>query len=402
MNADDLADLLSESLRERTERTDYPTTPMATVTARAGRIRARRRRTTVLAAAAAVAAVAIPGAVWLGRSPSSSPSPIGELSSGPTSSPTQHSTPSPGLTLSSLSRGAKPGVDYLVGDTYVAMGGSPTTAPAYAHALTAALGRGGILVTAQRGDLARVSLVSGRTSQVLGCGAPTFAIGADRTQTAYWLADSCVGGGSGRLYTGTDNTMSQGGPGYRTTPPGQVIQPVGFAPSGVVVNAEDSHGGDQTPRIEEYSGSIRPLTSLQWATGSSQPAGLVSGISAAHADTGVVIDSSTGTVVTRVPHWTLGQFSSDGKYVLGYRSNLQDLAVFDASTGAQVARLGPFAPHTAVDQIGWDSGDDVLAVVTDGHRQAVVRFDLHGRASLATSIRAVSGSALGYRLATLP
>jgi hypothetical protein len=394
-------DLLSETLHERTERTDYPSTPVSSVAARAGRIRARRRRTTVLAAAAAVAAIAVPGAVWLGRSPESSPQPSHELTSGPTSSPTQHRTPA-GIRLASLPQGPKPGIDYLEGDTYVAMGGAPTTSPAYAHALTAALGRGGTLVSVQHHDLAQVSLVTGQTSQVLGCGAPTFAISADRTQTAYWLEDSCAGGGGGRLFTGTDNTMSQGGPGYQTTPPGRVIEPVGYAPSGVVVNVEDAKGGDQTPLIEQYSGSPVPLTSLQWVTGSSQVTGRISGLSAANENTGLVIDSSTGAVISRVPHWYLGQFSSDGKYVIGSRSNTPVFAVFDASSGAEVAQLGPFAPHTSIDSVAWDTGDDVLAVVTDGHRQAIVRFDLQGHPTLATPLRHVTASELGYRFAARP
>src|SRR5262249_53888996 len=120
--SDPMADLLTTTLQERTDGTAYPSTPMATVAARAGRIRARRRRTTALAAAAAVAVVAGSSVLWLGRSPDSSPAPSNELSSGPTSPSTQQSGP-PEVSLASLPAGPKPDVDYLAGDTFIGISG---------------------------------------------------------------------------------------------------------------------------------------------------------------------------------------------------------------------------------------------------------------------------------------
>ena len=65
-----LEDQLSETFHERTLRTDYPSTSMATIVSRARAVRTRRRRTTAIVTAAAVAAFAIPAAgLWSAQRP---------------------------------------------------------------------------------------------------------------------------------------------------------------------------------------------------------------------------------------------------------------------------------------------------------------------------------------------
>jgi hypothetical protein len=392
-------DLLAETLRERTERTDYPSTRVSSVAARAGRIRARRRRTTVLAAAAAVAAIAVPGAVWLGRSPESSPQPSHELSSGPTSSTTQQPTQPPTVQLGSLSTGAKPGIDYLMGDTYVAMGGGSTTSPAFAHAVSAALGRGGILVASPRAgsQLSDVSLVAGQQAQALGCGSSRFAITADRVESAYWLADSCVDpSGGGKLYAGPNNTMGGSGPGGTGLPNSGPVVPIGFVEQGLVVNARPTSG----PEVLVV-GTGPAIATLSVAGGADENNDVVSGQLASDPAVGAVVSAANQRSLWQKPGWVLGQFSTDGRYVLGHHpgDGSDQYAIFDASKGTEVATLGATG-H--LDQVAWDQQDSVLAVVTDGAHQAIVRFDLRGRPTLATPIRHVTASELGYRLATRP
>ena len=93
-------DLLTRTLAEVTEMTEYPSTPLDTVVARAGQAHRRKRWTTSLVAAAALALVGGSTALWLSRDTSSS-------------------TPAPAGPLTKIVPGAPPKVAYLVGDTYV-------------------------------------------------------------------------------------------------------------------------------------------------------------------------------------------------------------------------------------------------------------------------------------------
>ncbi|HET7431302.1 MAG TPA: hypothetical protein VFJ89_07335 [Nocardioides sp.] len=387
-------DLLTRTLREVTEDIDYPTTPLADVQARAGAVRSRSRRTAMLAAAAAVALVAGSTALWVSRSPDSSPSPSHELSSGPTTSPTT-------VPLSSFPQGRPPGIDYLVDDTYVEMGGGRIASPTFAGATTAALGRGGILVATPRTgtQVSDLWLVSGNHPQRLGCGSARFAITPDRVETVYWLASSCGRRDTGgRLYSGVNNTMGNAGPGHLTTPPGHVVQPVGILAQGTVVN--DRSGSTTTPRILAPGTSIA-LRALGSAAGCDENHDVVSGQLATDGGTGAVVSAQTGQVIWRAPGWRLGQFSTDGRYVVAQpASGSGRWAILDASQGRPVTMVST-AGRFSVSQVAWDVDDTVLAVASTGRREAVLRFDRQGNIYRVTPARApIPGGA--YRLATRP
>ncbi|MGA8246665.1 MAG: hypothetical protein WB797_07155 [Nocardioides sp.] len=399
-------DLLTDALRDRTEHTDYPSTPLATVAARAGAIRARRRRTTVLAAAAAVALVAVPSALWLGRSPGTSPQPATTLSSGPTTQPTAHTSP---FDLGSLPKGAKPGIDYLVGDTYVTMNGDRITDPVFRNATAATPVRGGILVSvppapgmfAQDG-IGSTDLVSDGRHQYLGCGSDRFAMSTDGVESAYWLADSCPfgSGDGGALYSGVNNTMGESGPGHVATPAGSVYEPIGIVQQGTVVNV--THGRSVHAEIVG-SGSGSTIAALSYAGGSDENNDVVSGV-LAEGSTGAVVDAATGAVKWRAP-WILGQFSNDGKYVLGYQPGdgigTDSYAILDATTGNKVVELPHLGMAVSLHSLTWDFDDTVLAVASTDQDEAIVRFDQQGNLTRATPTRPV-GDTYAYRLATRP
>jgi hypothetical protein len=394
-------DLLTDALHDRVERTDYPGTPLSTIADRAGAIRARRRRTTALAAAAAVAVVTVPGALWLGRSPDGSAQPGGTLSSGPTTQPTAHS--SDPLVLAALPLGEKPGIDYLVDDTYVDMLGGRTTDPALRTAITATPVRGGLLFAVRETPPtdARLWLHSQGNDQQLGCGSDRFAMSTDGVESAYWLADSCPvrGTTAGALYSGVNNTMGESGPGHVATPAGDQVAPVGFVRQGVVVNMV--HGRDEAVRVLDTSGDASPLTALALAGGSDQNNDVVSGQLASDSATGALVDASTGGVIWRAPGWALGQFSDDGKYVAAEQlPNPGVYAILDATTGAEVARLDPIGEHVSIQQVAWDFDDTLLAVASDGQQEAIVRFDLQGHATRATATKPATNGSDVYRLAT--
>ncbi|WP_151083273.1 hypothetical protein [Nocardioides cynanchi] len=403
-------DLLTETLHDRVERTDYPSTPLSAVAGRAGAIRARRRRTTVLAAAAAVAVVVVPGAVWLGRSPGSSPQPSQSLSSGPSTDPTAPTLAEP-LPLSALPLGQKPGIDYLVGDTYVTMSGDRITDAVFGNATTATPVRDGILASvppapglmAQDG-IAGTYLVSDAHHQYLGCGSDRFAMSTDGVQSAYWLADSCPVADTvaGALYSGVDNTMGESGPGRVVTPVGTQVTPVGIVQQGVVTDVV--HGPAESVQVVDSSGHRSPVTGLARAGGSDENHDVLSGQLASDVNTGAIVDAATGAVQVRVPGWTLGQFSSDGRYVLGDQPRngptSDAIAVFDARTGHKVADLNrPGGPGVTLGQPAWDVDDTVLAVADSTEGSTIVRFDLQGHVTRATSVSHASGA---YRLATRP
>ncbi|HEY3528101.1 MAG TPA: hypothetical protein VGK78_03050 [Nocardioides sp.] len=407
MNADHTEDLLTQTLHEHTERTDYPTTPLLTVAARARAVRARRRRTTVLAAAATIAAVAVPGAVWLGRSPDASTEPTVAPST-TTSSATVSTSPS--TALADLPVGHKPGIDYLDGDTYIDMNGGRLQDPALTTATVATPVRGGLLfaLPGKTPDLAELWVHGQNGDQQLGCGRGHFAMSADGVQSAYWVKDSCSDKDAGRLYDGADNTMGEGGPGFVRTPLGDLIDPVGIQPGKVVVNAWRG----QTPTaelIDSYTGEATPLSALRVVTGSDENNQVVSGeLAGQPADQvgeSAVVDVRTGTVKWRAD-WQLGQFSTDGKYVVGLRSgdgSADSYAVFNAATGAKVADLGGWTPGW-ITQVAWDFDDTLLAVADDGQGQtAIVRFDLNGHVTRTTAVRQQKNASLEvYRLATRP
>jgi hypothetical protein len=392
MTDDQTADLLTRTLDEVAQQTDYPTTPVLDVRRRARAAQSRRRRTAGLAAAAAVVLVVTPTAVWLSRSPGTSPSPSHELTSSP-SVPT-----SPWPRLEALPRGPKPGIDYLIGDTYVEMGGGHLTSPSFARASSVALRQGGVLVaTPHRGPVADLSIVTDGHVTSLGCGSSRFAITADRVETAYWHADSCASQPSGgRVVVGPNNSMG-GRPGSVRFDNSGPVQPIGFVRQGVVVNARPATG----PEVLVVQGTA--ISTLVTAAGTDVNNDVISGQLALTRDRFGVVDASDGRVLWTAPSgWALGQFSVDGRYVLGFGpqpgAKFSPVAVFDARTGATVTTMDPQA---GPGQIAWDQNDTLLAVVGGG-RQAIVRFDLQGHETRATPIRRVSSKQSGYRLATRP
>jgi hypothetical protein len=406
MNPDNTEDLLTRTLHERTERTAYPATPVSTVAARARGVRARRRRTSALAVAATLAVVAVPGAVWLSRSPDSSSEPT--VAPSTTSSATT-STALP-TSLADLPFGHRPGIDYLRGDTYLDMNGGRIQDPSLTTATAATPVRDGLLfaLPGETPDRADLWIHTTNGDQRLGCGRDHFAMSADGVVSAYWVMDSCNPDSAGKLYAGVANIMGEGGPGFVRTPASMMIDPVGIQTEAVVVNAW--HGQDPAAELIDIgTGRATPLSALRIVTGSDENNRVVSGELAGQpvgqVGESAVVDARTGAVEWRSA-WQLGQFSDDGKYVVGLRSgngSADSYAVFDAATGAKVSDLAQWSPGW-ITQLAWDSNDTLLAVVHDGQGQtAIVRFDLNGHITRATPVREQKHASVEvYRLATRP
>jgi DNA-directed RNA polymerase specialized sigma24 family protein len=132
-----------DTLRERCEEADYPSTSMAAVVDTAGVVRARRRRTSagVIAATAAVVAT-VASATWLGGHVAS---PLAPQHS--TSTQTSAGPPVPGAdSRQGVPLGTTTGTDYLQGKDYRAADGTTTKLPYQPYNLQAAAYRNGFLV----------------------------------------------------------------------------------------------------------------------------------------------------------------------------------------------------------------------------------------------------------------
>ncbi|HEY2879401.1 hypothetical protein [Nocardioides sp.] len=395
-------DLLTRSLHEVTEHTDYQTTPLATVVRRAGIVRGRRRRTTALAAAAVAAVAVTPTAVWLNHSP--------DTSSGPTTTLSPTVSSGSATSLTDVPFGHAPGIDYLDGNTYLDMNGGRIKDPALTTATAATPVRDGLLfaLPGETPDRADLWIHTTNGDQRLGCGRNRFAISDDGVVSAYWVTDSCNPDSAGKLYDGVNNTMGEGGPGFVRTPAGVMIDPVGIQTEAVVVNAW--HGQDPTAELIDIgTGRATPLSALRIVTGSDENnhvvSGEIAGQPAGQVGESAVVDATTGSVRWRTD-WQLGQFSADGKYVVGLRSgegSTDSYAVFDAVTGQKVADF-PTWSSGWITQVAWDLDDTLLAVVNDGSdRTAIVRFGRNGLVTRATPVRQKKYASVDvFRLATRP
>jgi hypothetical protein len=148
-------------------------------------------------------------------------------------------------------------------------------------------------------------------------------------------------------------------------------------------------------------GTTTPLSELGVVSGSDENNDVVSGQLASSASTGAVVDVATGTVRWTAPGWTLGQFSTDGTYVAGQDAGGQ-FGIFDAVDGQRLASFQPFGSDVFVVEWAWDTDDTILAVATDGHETAIVRFDRNGQVTRATPVRTLTNRTDVYRLATRP
>jgi hypothetical protein len=406
-------DLLTETLREIAERTDYPTTPVSTVAARARAMRGRRRRTTVLTAAAVVVAIAVPGALWSHRSPDTSPGPPPELSSGPSSSPTASTSQPPVIALDALPKGPEPTVDYLDGETFVGISGEHLDLPPGTDAVARARGGGLLVATADsapepafvQGFAGRLALVDqgpDHTGRVdLGCGAMQFAFSADGTQVAYWSMTGCDPTRGGTLYLGSLSSMGEAGPGGVATAPGQVDLPVGLlSGDGAVVNVVRPDGSPEGVWVVG-SGAPRRIPGVERAHGVSESTGVLSGITAEGSS--VVVDATSGDVRWVAPAgWVLGRFSLDGDHVVAARStgSTTHYAILDAATGRMVTEVPEVAGSEVLDTAWGEDGS--LMLVLDDHQESVIaRCTLDGQLSRATPV-APDGDVANYRFATTP
>ncbi|MGH3443942.1 MAG: hypothetical protein ACRDPB_01070 [Nocardioidaceae bacterium] len=389
-------DLLIDTLRERTERTEYPTTPMATVRSRARAVRVRRRRTTVLAAAAGVAALVVPGAVWLSHSPESSPRPSQVSSSGPSQARTSASPTPHQVRLASIPIGAPPRIAYFGPRGFINEQGQVVTfahleQPTNAYVPTSFTPyEGGFLVVGSDGMLHQISS-SGRQS-IVGCALGDLSVSSDGVTNAWATRATC-----GARTTTIHRSIPSGvGNGQATQQlPGR-LEVVGLLHNSPVIS--DLWPGRGGAWITDLVHSPRPIPGLASAGGVDESDGLVTGQSASsHGRDGVLVDVSTGAVKWTAPGWQLGRFSADESYVVGYRlvdsGEVTRLGIFNARTGRllrAVDNLVDGAIANPADTTAWEDDHDLLVLADGVGDQAVVRVPMSGPLTRATPIHQIA------------
>jgi RNA polymerase sigma factor (sigma-70 family) len=378
-------ELVTQTLREVTETTDYPFTWPSAVAARARALaRARRRAVALLAAAV----VLVGGSVVLRLNRDHAPA---------------AATPEVARSLADLPQGKAPQVSYLDGDAFITAQGERVTAPVLRGATTATAVGDGVLAagrtTSQR-PFATIDLVSGGTTHRLGCGTPTFALGTG--EPAYWLSDGCRFLGPGRLVQGATTTP---------TTKGVIYYPVASTSKGVVALGTvvlPQGAGSGGPVVIGPDGSLHriPHVGALVAVVAVSPSGDLAVGNTARGY-GVVTRLSTGAVQWRAPG-TLGHFSASGRYVVSVLSvgvqtveGVGDVVgIWDAATGRQVTRV-VLPDITVVGGTAWE-GDDAVVVVGEDrrHQQAIVRVGVAGDVTRATPVAAPGEGT--FRLAATP
>lgn len=174
--------------------------------------------------------------------------------------------------------------------------------------------------------------------------------------------------------------------------PRSLTRPVGFLPDGaVVLSTTEPVNASQTFSVVERDGTITPFAGFNHLAGSSSVSGLVGGQTQYLGDDSCsgVLDplSGSGDLVWETCDHSLGAFSPDGRFVVGladYSDGLgsPSVAILDATTGKPVVDFesGRTARSAAaVGDVVWEDATTLLATVTQGADQYLVRATIDGR-----------------------
>jgi hypothetical protein len=160
------------------------------------------------------------------------------------------------------------------------------------------------------------------------------------------------------------------------------------------------------------SGDITSFRGFNTLVSTSQATGLVAGQTQFLGDgscSGVTDPVAGGKLLWETCDYSLGQFSPDGRYIVGLAAysdgpGSSSLSILDARTGEPVVDYrGPRGRTiSGVDQVVWEDGDTVLATVTQGPDQTIVRAELDGALSRVAPTLPTEGLNIEYRFPNHP
>lgn len=383
-HGNDLERELGRQLHEQVDHRHDAPLDLGDVRGRAGRIR-RNRRVAVGAGVAAALAVIVPTAVLAGGGLNRSQEP--DLLRPPAEERVAVHTK---LTLDGVPRGADPGIEYFINDGVVLPDEGLVEQETSWQALIPSERDGGwIAFGPARGE---VRYLSDEFEDVGGSGTgDSLVSSADRSYAAWTVSEP----GSQTLVlhatteSGTDRSWD-----FPSAPP---VEPVGvLGDDRVVFETTNQRNGKVTVGIAEPDGSTSGFADVVDAMAVSAD-GLVSVMTRSNPDNsgcfGIVDTAADPTAVA----WetcanSLSVFSPDGRYVLAGPAYLdgagdRTLAVLDARTHREVATFDqPRKGQVIIGQKGWESDDTVLAYVSDGLSEALLRFGVDGTLERATDV----------------
>jgi len=376
MNSDDH---ITRALHQQADQIQTGPLTMSDIKGKARSIQRRRTLATVAGAAAVVAIIAPVGIIAMNNGDKKAEPPIATNSGTPTpTTPTE--TPAPGtvdLVVAGAPDGSAPLVPWLTGRTLHSSGDQ-----------TFGLGHVYRDVVAWHGGWLAID---GQTDEIAGDGSIVrsfdggyrFAVGVDGTELTWFEYGDAV---PGKLVTGIPSGMGEGTQSV-DVPANSSVDPIGYVSGGTVVFNQTDANGDSSAWVTDFQGAPQRLNHVIKAGGTSETTGVVS-VETSISDDGScweVRNLDAGSKVAETCDYSLGQFSADGKYVIGWPAYADGLgprqvAILDATT------LKPVVSYMApASTAGWVSnavfdGDSpqVIAVVFEDNAWHLTRLGLDG------------------------
>ena len=372
MNSDDH---LYRALQQQADQIQEGPLTMSDIKGKARSIQRRRTLAAVAGAAAVVAIIAPIGVIAMNNGDKNALPPITTSTSTTPTPTTPTETPAPGTTdliVAGAPDGPAPQVSWLEGRTLHSYGGQTFDLGRVYHDVVG--WHGGWLA------------INGDTDEIAGDGAITrsfaggyrFAVGVDGTELTWFEP--------GKLVTGIPSGMGEGTQSV-DIPSGANAEPVGYVAGGQVVFNRTDSDGKSTAWVTDFQGQPQRLDGVIEAGGTSETTGVVS-VETSINDFGScweVRNLDAGSVVAKTCDFSLGQFSADGRYVIGwpaYRDGLgpRDVAILDAKTLKPVVNyLAPASTGGWISNAVFDGDSpELLASVFEDNAWHLARLGLDG------------------------
>ena len=201
--------------------------------------------------------------------------------------------------------------------------------------------------------------------------------------------------------------ITDGGPHATTTA-------IGFLPEDrVVVASTDERTARDTFRVVAPDDTVTEFEGFNHLDSSSPANGLVAGQTRYFEDDGSSCSGAMDPLATppalvwETCDHQLGLFSPDGKYVVGlantsYAPGPASVSILDAGTGRPIVDFVGTSASTLVNQVVWEGSTTLLATVTQGGGQYVVRATIDGRLERVAGPIATNGMSVEFWFPTYP
>jgi len=377
-------DHLTRALQQQANQIQEGPLTMADIKGKARSIQRRRTLATVAGAAAVVAVIAPVGILALqngdnNAGPANPSSSTSTTSTTPTT-PTETSSPSDtiDLTVADAPDGAAPHVSWLQGRSLHSYDGQTFDLGRVYHDIVG--WHGGWLA------------IAGETDEIAGdgtvnrsfVGASRFAVGVDGTELTWFEYGN--EGDPGKLVTGIPSGMGEGTQSV-DVPANSHVEPIGYVDGGTVVFNRTDPDGKSSAWVTDFQGQPQRLEGVIKAGGTSETTGVVS-VETSINDFGScweVRDLNAGSVVADTCDYSLGQFSADGTYVIGwpaYADGLgpRDVAILDAKTLKPVVHyLAPASTGGWISNAVFDGDSpELIAAIFEDNAWHLARLGLDG------------------------